>query len=107
MRFEEGDVVLIVRPFSEIVEGGIEEAVHEGHQPREVEVIKHRKNYESQVDRGIVDHLKDERLELVADIGDRVDLLADVELRHAVFVLFAFPDDDLHGFASHLHVVEH
>ena len=36
MCLEEGDVVLVVGPLAEEVEGSVEEAVHEGHHPWEV-----------------------------------------------------------------------
>ena len=103
---EKGDIVLIIRPFSEIVEGGIEEAVHDGHDPREVNFIKKRYNYKKNVNWRVVNHLKDEGLDEVTQVGYGVDFFPDIQLGHALFVLFCFPDYYLHCLPGHIHIIE-
>ena len=61
---------------------------------------------EQKVDWSIVDHFEDERLYLVANVGNGIDFLSYIQLRHALFVFFCFPDDDFHGLFGHIHVVE-
>lgn len=106
MCFQKRNIVLIIGPFSEVIEGSIEETVHDSHDPGEIFLIEECDHDEEKVDWSIVDHLEDEGLDLVTYVRYRVDFLTHVQLRHTLLVFFCLPDDDLHCLASHIHVVE-
>lgn len=106
MRFKKSHVILVVWPLSEVVEGSIKKAVHDGDDPGKIGFFEKVDKDEEHINWGIVDHLKDEGLNLIADVCDGINLLAYIQLRHSLFVLFGLPNNHLESLLGYVHVVE-
>jgi hypothetical protein len=103
---QKGNVVLIVGPFSEVIEDSVEETVHDGQHPGEIDLVKEAEQDEKNADRSIERHSKDERLDLVAYVGDRVDFLPDVQFRNDLFCLLCLPNNNFLGQLGGISIVK-
>lgn len=106
MGFKESDIILVVGPLPEVVEGSIEKAVHDGDDPGEIGFFEEVDEDEEDIHWGIVDHFKDERLNLIADVSDGVYLLTYIQFRHRLFVLFCLPHNHFLCLPRYVHIVE-
>ena len=106
MSFKECNVVLIVRPLAEVIEGSIEETVHNGKQPREVPLVEETADNQEQTYWHIESHFEDKGLYFVAHLCNGVKLFPNVKFPMCFFSLFGFPENNLLSEFDGIHIVE-